>query len=93
MRQLLYSSLLNHYYVTDLRSTGAYLWSYNKDLVPIYPIFAAVGYRAVRADGKTDQPNAVLEALIDIVRPTGGIGVPGLYMPNDPSTSDPSAVK
>lgn len=50
-----------------------------------------MGYRATGADGTTNQPNAVLESLVDIVRPTGGIGVPGLYMPNDPSANDPSA--
>jgi len=53
----------------------------------------AVGYRATASDGKTDQPNAVLEALVEVVRPTGGIGVPGLYMPQDPSAKDPSEAK
>ncbi|KAI0310730.1 hypothetical protein OF83DRAFT_1178257 [Amylostereum chailletii] len=38
----------------------------------------AVGYQAVAADGKTEQPNAVLEGLIAVVRPTGGLGIPGL---------------
>ncbi|KAH8116072.1 GroES-like protein [Phellopilus nigrolimitatus] len=53
----------------------------------------AVGYRATAADGKTDKPNAVLEALVDIVRPTGGIGVPGMYMPSDPGATDSAAAK
>ncbi|KAG5731481.1 hypothetical protein E4T56_gene4376 [Termitomyces sp. T112] len=48
----------------------------------------AVGYRAIAADGKTEQPNVVLEGLIKVVRPTGGLGVPGLYVPKDPGASD-----
>lgn len=59
----------------------------------MYFRFKAVGYRATAVDGKTDQPNAVLEALVDVVRPTGGIGVPGLYMPGDPSAEDPQAAR
>ncbi|TFY78464.1 hypothetical protein EWM64_g5548 [Hericium alpestre] len=38
----------------------------------------AVGYQAVAPDGTTEKPNAVLEGLISVVRPTGGLGVPGL---------------
>ncbi|KAF8878774.1 chaperonin 10-like protein [Infundibulicybe gibba] len=34
----------------------------------------AVGYQATTGDGKTEQPNAVLEGLIRVVRPTGGLG-------------------
>ena len=52
----------------------------------------AVGYRAVGADGK-DQPNAVLEGLIDVVKPTGGLGIPGLYFPVDPGAADANAAK
>ncbi|KAF8872447.1 GroES-like protein [Gymnopilus junonius] len=37
----------------------------------------AVGYQATSGDGKTEQPNAVLEALIRVVKPTGGLGIPG----------------
>ncbi|KAG5352796.1 hypothetical protein C0989_000458 [Termitomyces sp. Mn162] len=48
----------------------------------------AVGYRAIAADGKTEQPNVVLEGLIKVVRPTGGLGVPGLYVPKGPGASD-----
>ncbi|KAL5498662.1 hypothetical protein ACEPAH_2017 [Sanghuangporus vaninii] len=52
----------------------------------------AVGYRAVGADG-SDKANAVLEGLIDVVKATGGIGIPGLYFPADPGASDPNASK
>ncbi|EJD05599.1 GroES-like protein [Fomitiporia mediterranea MF3/22] len=52
----------------------------------------AVGYRAVAADG-SDKANAVLEGLIDVVKPTGGIGVPGLYFPVDPGSADSNASK
>ncbi|KAI5121986.1 hypothetical protein M0805_001819 [Coniferiporia weirii] len=53
----------------------------------------AVGYRASAVDGKTDQVNAVLEALIDIVRATGGIGVAGVYLPVDPGAPDSATSK
>jgi threonine dehydrogenase-like Zn-dependent dehydrogenase len=48
----------------------------------------AVGYQAVAADGKAEQANAVLSALIRVVRPTGGLGIPGLYVPSDPGAQD-----
>ncbi|KDQ61902.1 hypothetical protein JAAARDRAFT_31385 [Jaapia argillacea MUCL 33604] len=53
----------------------------------------AVGYQATTADGKTEQPNVVLEALISVVRPTGGLGIPGLYVPSDPGAADQNAQK
>ncbi|EIW74495.1 GroES-like protein [Coniophora puteana RWD-64-598 SS2] len=53
----------------------------------------AVGYQAAGADGKSEQPNAVLEALIAVVRPTGGLGIPGLYVPTDPGAPDSAAAK
>ncbi|KAJ3974341.1 hypothetical protein EV361DRAFT_895227 [Lentinula raphanica] len=53
----------------------------------------AVGYQAVTGDGKTEQPNVVLEALIRVVRPTGGLGIPGLYVPSDPGANDSAAAK
>ncbi|KAL5476822.1 hypothetical protein ACEPAI_3008 [Sanghuangporus weigelae] len=52
----------------------------------------AVGYRAVGTDG-SDKANAVLEGLIDVVKATGGIGIPGLYFPVDPGSSDANASK
>ncbi|MCY0898099.1 MAG: glutathione-independent formaldehyde dehydrogenase [Firmicutes bacterium] len=46
----------------------------------------AVGYQAVHGDREV--PNVVLDSLIRVVRPTGGIGVPGLYVPSDPGSGD-----
>ena len=54
---------------------------------------AIVDMNALQADGKTEQPNAVLEALIAVVRPTGGLGIPGLYVPSDPGAPDSAAAK
>ncbi|KAF8149246.1 hypothetical protein K438DRAFT_1866648 [Mycena galopus ATCC 62051] len=53
----------------------------------------AVGYQATTGDGKTEQPNAVIEALIRVVRPTGGLGIPGLYVPSDPGAPDAASAK
>jgi len=53
----------------------------------------AVGYQAMSGDGKSEQPNAVLEALIRVVRPTGGLGIPGLYVPSDPGAPDSASAK
>lgn len=53
----------------------------------------AVGYQATTSDGKTEQPNIVLESLIRIVRPTGGLGIPGLYVPSDPGAPDSNSAK
>ncbi|KAJ6514826.1 hypothetical protein C8R47DRAFT_1206179 [Mycena vitilis] len=53
----------------------------------------AVGYQATTGDGKTEQPNAMLEGLIRVVRPTGGLGIPGLYAPSDPGAPDAAAAK
>jgi glutathione-independent formaldehyde dehydrogenase len=55
----------------------------------------AVGYQAVGHSGgdadTTEQPNAVLEGLIQVVNPTGRIGIPGLYVPADPGGVDDAA--
>jgi threonine dehydrogenase-like Zn-dependent dehydrogenase len=48
----------------------------------------AVGYQASAQDGKKEAPSAVLENCIKVTRPTGGIGVPGLYVPSDPGAPD-----
>lgn len=53
----------------------------------------AVGYQAIGADGKKEQPNAVIESLIAVVRPTGGLGIPGLYVPSDPGAEDEASAK
>ena len=42
----------------------------------------AVGYQAVDKGGKKEQPNIVLDQLIHVTRPTGGLGIPGLYVPS-----------
>ena len=45
----------------------------------------AVGYQAV-GSGKGNEeevPNVVLEQLIQVTRPTGGLGIPGLYVPSE----------
>ncbi len=49
----------------------------------------AVGYQAVQ-NGR-EVPNTVLVSMVRVVRPTGGLGVPGLYVPSDPGGADPQA--
>lgn len=53
----------------------------------------AVGYQANAADGKKEAPSAVLESCIKVVRPTGGLGIPGLYVPSDPGAPDDNSGK
>ncbi|KAI9870822.1 MAG: hypothetical protein M1830_003767, partial [Pleopsidium flavum] len=48
----------------------------------------AVGYQAVDSSGSTEKPNIVLDQLIRVTRATGGLGVPGLYVPADPGAVD-----
>jgi len=48
----------------------------------------AVGYQAVDKSGSTEKPNIVLENLIRVTRSTGGLGIPGLYVPSDPGAPD-----
>ncbi|HEX7142980.1 MAG TPA: glutathione-independent formaldehyde dehydrogenase [Nitrososphaeraceae archaeon] len=50
----------------------------------------AVGYQASSTGGK-NVPNVVLVSLVNVVRPTGGIGSPGLYVTQDPGAPDESA--
>ncbi|KAG6917501.1 hypothetical protein DXG01_002365 [Tephrocybe rancida] len=59
----------------------------------LYQFLLSVGYQATTADGKTEQPNVVLEGLIKVVRPTGGLGIPGLYVPKDPGAPDSASAK
>jgi glutathione-independent formaldehyde dehydrogenase len=48
----------------------------------------AVGYQAHEIDG-VEHPEIVLNELVQVVKPTGGIGVVGVYVPEDPgATSD-----
>ncbi|MDP6512757.1 MAG: glutathione-independent formaldehyde dehydrogenase [SAR202 cluster bacterium] len=57
----------------------------------------AVGYQAAAAGssaagGEQDEvPNIVLNQIIDVVNPTGALGIPGLYVPTDPGGVDESA--
>lgn len=53
----------------------------------------AVGYQASAQDGKKEAPSIVLENCIKVTRPTGGIGVPGLYVPSDPGAPDANSGK
>lgn len=56
-------------------------------------ICEAVGYQAVDKDGSKEQPNIVLDQLIMVTRPTGGLGIPGLYVPSDPGAPDAQSGK
>ncbi len=51
----------------------------------------AVGYQAVTKGAQKEEPATVLNALINSVRPTGMLGVPGLYVPSDPGGPDANA--
>lgn len=51
----------------------------------------AVGYQASARTGDREEPAAVLNQLIQTVRPTGALGVPGLYVPSDPGGIDEHA--
>jgi glutathione-independent formaldehyde dehydrogenase len=48
----------------------------------------AVGYQAKAQGAEREEPAVVLNALIETVRATGGIGVPGLYVTSDPGGTD-----
>ena len=51
----------------------------------------AVGYQAQVGDASKEEPAIVLNSVIQTVRPTGRIGVPGLYVPSDPGGGDEHA--
>ena len=54
----------------------------------------AVGYQAVAGgSGDHEVPNIVLEQCIQVTRPVGGVGVPGLYVPADPGAPDEKSGK
>ncbi|MGW3471744.1 glutathione-independent formaldehyde dehydrogenase [Saccharopolyspora sp. NPDC000995] len=53
----------------------------------------AVGYQAQVGDGSKEEPAVVLNSLIDTVRATGRLGVPGLYVPSDPGGPNEEAKK
>ncbi len=50
----------------------------------------AVGYQAHDHTG-AEQPGMTVNALVQAVRPTGRIGVVGVFVPEDPSAQDPDA--
>ncbi|MEV6162569.1 glutathione-independent formaldehyde dehydrogenase [Streptomyces sp. NPDC052052] len=51
----------------------------------------AVGYQARGRETDREQPATVLNSLVDTVRATGALGVPGLYVPTDPGGPDEQA--
>lgn len=51
----------------------------------------AVGYQAQAHEGEREEPAIVLNSLIQTVRPTGWLGIPGLYVPSDPGGPDEHA--
>jgi glutathione-independent formaldehyde dehydrogenase len=51
----------------------------------------AVGYQAHGQKGGGEEPAIVLNALIETVRATGMLGVPGLYVPADPGAPNEEA--
>lgn len=57
----------------------------------------AVGYQAAAkgssaAGGEQEEvPNVVLNQMIDLINPTGIMGIPGLYVPSDPGGVDENA--
>ena len=51
----------------------------------------AVGYQAHAHTGGGEAPAIVLNSLIDTVRATGMLGVPGLYVPADPGAPNEEA--
>ncbi|WAP60688.1 glutathione-independent formaldehyde dehydrogenase [Streptomyces sp. S465] len=51
----------------------------------------AVGYQAQARDAGHEEPAVVLNSLVETVRATGRLGVPGLYVPSDPGAPDEHA--
>lgn len=52
----------------------------------------SVGYQAeAGVGGSKEEPNIVLEQIIEVTRPTGGLGIIGLYVPSDPGAPDANA--
>ena len=57
----------------------------------------AVGYQAAAAGSSAaggeqeEVPNIVLNQMIEVVNPTGALGIPGLYVPADPGGVDENA--
>jgi glutathione-independent formaldehyde dehydrogenase len=53
----------------------------------------AVGYQAEAGDGSGEVPALVLNNLVHSVRPTGRLGVVGLYLPADPGAPNEDAAE
>ena len=53
----------------------------------------AVGYQAFDSSGSKEKPNIVLDNIIMVTRPTGGLGIIGLYVPKDDAGPDSMAQK
>ena len=53
----------------------------------------AVGYQAQAGEGKDETPAVVLNQLVHAVRPTGRLGVVGLYVPSDPGAPNEDAAE
>jgi glutathione-independent formaldehyde dehydrogenase len=53
----------------------------------------AVGYQATVSGGDEEQPAIVLNSLVETVRPTGRLGVVGLYVPEDPGAPTQEAAE
>lgn len=53
----------------------------------------AVGYQAQKPDGSDEVPAIVLNNVVASTRPTGGIGVVGLYVPEDPGAPTEEAAE
>ncbi|MFI9611975.1 glutathione-independent formaldehyde dehydrogenase [Streptomyces sp. NPDC052023] len=51
----------------------------------------AVGYQAQAHDTSHEEPAIVLNELVETVRATGRLGIPGLYVPSDPGGPDEHA--
>jgi glutathione-independent formaldehyde dehydrogenase len=51
----------------------------------------AVGYQAQTHGGDREEPATVLNSLVETVRATGALGIPGLYVPADPGAPDEQA--
>ncbi|KID61313.1 glutathione-independent formaldehyde dehydrogenase, partial [Metarhizium hybridum] len=53
----------------------------------------SVDAQAMDSRGSSEEPNVVLENMIRVTRPRGGLGIPGLYLPSDPGAPDTAAAK
>lgn len=47
----------------------------------------------MNTSGSKETPNIVLDSIISVTRPTGGLGIPGLYVPTDPGAPDEQSGK